>query len=77
MSGYIFSLGSRAISWSAKRQVTIVLSTCEAETGSQIQAVKEAIWLTYLLEEIDPSNFIHPTNIYSNNQGAIALAKNP
>jgi hypothetical protein len=29
------------------------------------------------MEEIDPTDFIHLINIYNNNQGAIALAKNP
>ena len=29
--GYVFNLGSAAISWSSKRQPTVVLSTCEAE----------------------------------------------
>jgi hypothetical protein len=75
MSGYMFSLGNKTISWSAKRQATIVLLICEAKTNSQIQAIKEAIWLICLLEKIDPSDFIHLTNIYSNNQGAIMLAK--
>ena len=32
-SGFVFNLGSGAISWSAKRQSTVALSTCEAEYG--------------------------------------------
>jgi hypothetical protein len=39
--------------------------------------MKKTIWLKYLIEEIDPTDLIHPINIYNNNQGAIALAKNP
>lgn len=30
-----------------------------------------------LIEEIDLTDLIHSTNIYSDNQGAIASAKNP
>ena len=30
-SGYVFNLGSAAISWSSKRQPIVALSTCEAE----------------------------------------------
>ena len=30
-AGFVFNIGSRAISWSSKRQPTIALSTCEAE----------------------------------------------
>lgn len=47
-SGYIFNIGSGAISWSSKRQSTISLSSCEAEYVAQTQAAKEAIWLRSL-----------------------------
>ena len=30
-SGYVFNIGSVAISWSSKRQATITLFTCKAE----------------------------------------------
>ena len=30
-SGYVFNIGSAAISWSSKRQVTVALLTCEVE----------------------------------------------
>jgi hypothetical protein len=42
-SGYVFNLGSAAISWSSKRQPTVALSTCEAEYVGQKNAAKEAI----------------------------------
>jgi hypothetical protein len=48
-AGFIFNVGSGAISWSSKRQPTIALSTCEAEYQAQTQALKEAIWLRQLL----------------------------
>ena len=77
-SGYVFNLGSGAISWSSKRQATVALSTCEAEYVGQTQAAKEAIWLGGLLEQIQQSNDGSlPMVIYGDNQGAIALAKNP
>ncbi|CCE29311.1 uncharacterized protein CPUR_03004 [Claviceps purpurea 20.1] len=75
-SGYIFSLESGAISWSAKRQPTVALSSCEAEYMGHTQATKEAIWLKRLLGELlnqEPET----TTIFGDNQGAIALAKNP
>ena len=78
-SGYIFSIGSAPISWSSKRQPTVALSTCEAEYIGQTQATKEAVWLRQLLSELSSvgESSLPSTIIYSDNQGAIALAKNP
>ncbi|KAF0639715.1 hypothetical protein FPSE5266_01344 [Fusarium pseudograminearum] len=77
--GYIFNLGSGAISWSSKRQPTVALSSCEAEYMAQTQATKEAIWLRQLFHELmAPSNIkLGATIIFGDNQGAIAMAKNP
>ena len=76
-SGYVYNLGSGAISWSSKRQATVALSTCEAEYIGQTQAAKEAVWLKGLLNEIRPEGGLQTVIIYGDNQGAIALAKNP
>lgn len=78
-SGYVFHLGSAAISWSSKRQPTVTLSSCEAEYIGQTNATKEAIWLQTFLQQIQPDlhNGLSATIIYGDNQGAIALAKNP
>ena len=77
-SGFTFSLGSGVISWQSKRQPTVALSSCEAEYMGQTQATKEAIWLRKLLSQLDES-YEEPaaTVIFGDNQGAIALAKNP
>lgn len=75
-SGYTFNLGSGAITWSSKRQPTISLSTCEAEYIGQTQATKEAVWLRNLLRELGHEQ-LQATVIFGDNQGAIALAKNP
>ena len=77
-SGYVFDVGSAAISWSSKRQPTVALSTCEAEYIGQTQATKEAVWLRGLLSQLNPSEPATRTVvIYCDNQGAMALAKNP
>ena len=78
-SGFVFNIGSGAISWSAKRQPTVALSSCEAEYMGQTQATKEAIWLKSLLAQLDSSlaKGVHAVIIHCDNQGAIALAKNP
>jgi len=78
-SGFIFSVGSAVISWSLKLQPSVALSTCEAEYIGQTNATKEAIWLKRLLDEVRPELGLQAqaTVIYCDNQGAIALAKNP
>ncbi len=92
-SGFIFNVGSEAISWSCKRQPTVALSTCKAEYTGQTQATKEAVWLKSVLNEIerpisiqDPRNItppapsihsMHEVIINCDNQGTVALAKNP
>ena len=77
-AGFVFNIGSGAISWSSKRQPTIALSTCEAEYQAQTQAAKEAVWLRSLLQDLNPiARTPYATIIYCDNQGAIALAKDP
>ena len=78
-SGFIFHLGSGPISWQSKRQPIVALSTCEAEYIGQTQAAKEAIWLRNLLRELKPDDkdTAKAVIIFGDNQGAIALAKNP
>lgn len=78
-SGYVSSIGTGPISWSPKCQSTVSLSTCEAEYIGQTQATKETVWLRNLLAELADMDEreIPTTVIYGDNQGAIALAKNP
>ncbi|KAM6514095.1 hypothetical protein FALCPG4_18898 [Fusarium falciforme] len=80
-SGYVFNLGTGAISWSSKRQRTVALSSCEAEYMGQTGAAKEAVWLRNLLQELLKEYREVPelktTVIFGDNQGAIAMSKNP
>lgn len=66
-AGYVFNLGSGAISWSSKRQPTVALSTCEAEYMAQTAAAKEAIFLRNLLDQISPDTTPTATIIYCDN----------
>lgn len=77
-SGFTFNIGSGALSWQSKRQPTVALSSCEAEYMGQTQATKEAVWLKALLKQLDEA-YEAPvaTIIHCDNQGAMALAKNP
>ena len=77
-SGYIFVLNGGAISWASRKQPTVALSSTEAEYIALTQAVKEVLWLRTLFSEIGaPQHAREIAQISSDNQGAIALAKNP
>ena len=75
-SGNVFFLANGAISWLSKKQATVALSTAESEYIALSQAAQEAIWLRRLLQDIG-MKFESPTQVNEDNQGAIAMAKNP
>ena len=75
-SGFVFSLGSGAVSWSSKKQPTVALSSTEAEYRGAAIATCEAIWLKRLLKDFnEPVD--EPIRIYCDNQSSIQLARNP
>lgn len=77
-SGYTFLIGSAPISWLSKLQTVVALSTCEAELMAQTLAAKEATWLRRLLADLGAQQGnVAATIIYGDNQGAIALSKDP
>lgn len=74
-SGFIFLLYGAPVSWSSKRQSCVALSTTEAEFIAAAEAAKEAIWLQRFMHELGFPK--RATSIYCDNQGAIALIRNP
>ena len=74
-SGYLFKLCSGIVSWKAKKQSVIALSSTEAEYVALCSATQEAVWLRGLLKSIGFEQ-VQPTTVYEDNQGAIALSKN-
>jgi hypothetical protein len=50
--GFVFDIVGGSVSWSAKKQLTVILSTLEAEYMAASNATKEAIWLQVLLEDL-------------------------
>jgi len=74
--GYVFLFKGSAISWQAKKQNTVSLSSTEAEYGALTQASKEVLWLQKLFKDLKREEYA-PQILYSDNQGAIALANNP
>uniref|UniRef100_A0AAV1T0V2 CCHC-type domain-containing protein n=1 Tax=Peronospora matthiolae TaxID=2874970 RepID=A0AAV1T0V2_9STRA len=76
-SGYAFVMNNGCISWRSKKQSIVALSSTEAEYMALTEAVQEAIWLKAFLHELGEMNSDEAVKIYEDNQGSIALAKNP
>jgi hypothetical protein len=72
ISGYTFIINGGAVSWSAKRQETVTLSTTKSEYIAITYAAKEALWIHSLISQIfDIPALSIP--LFSDNQSAIAL----
>ena len=73
-SGFLFNLGSGAISWSSMKQEIVSLSTSEAEYIAATSAACQAVWLRRLV-----ADFIQKpagaTKIFCDNISAIAITK--
>ena len=74
ISGYTFLLHGGAVSWAAKRQEIVSLSTTESEYVAVTHASKEALWLRSLITQLFDVK-LDPTPLFSDNQSAIALTK--
>ena len=81
-TSYYFSLSTDgpALSWKTRKQATIALSSCEAEYMALCDTAKETIYLSKVLKDFSAvlkSPKPEPVWVHVDNQGAIALAKNP
>ncbi|KAL7150071.1 hypothetical protein ABFS83_05G083800 [Erythranthe nasuta] len=73
LTGYVFTLFGTAVSWKSNLQSVVALSTTKAEYMAVTEAVKEAIWMIGILQELG----IEQKNVYvyCDNQSAIHLKK--
>ncbi|KAJ9551775.1 hypothetical protein OSB04_015820 [Centaurea solstitialis] len=77
-SVYVFTLNAGAISWKSSKQDTIADSTTEAEYIAASDAAKEAVWLrNFLLDLRVVASISRPIDIFCDNSGAVAQAKEP
>ncbi|KAL1242815.1 Retrovirus-related Pol polyprotein from transposon TNT 1-94 [Trichinella spiralis] len=80
--GYIMTFCNGPVAWSSRVQKTIALSThdrrrsVEAEYMALTKGVKEVKWIRQLLMDLG-RNQVTPTLLFSDNQGAAFLTKNP
>ena len=66
------------MSWKSSKQETVADSTTEAEYIRASEATKEAVWIRKFVSELGvvPSAS-SPVDLYCDNSGAIAQAKEP
>ena len=75
-SGFIWTLGGNPVTWQSKRQSSVALSSCDAETMAAVQCCKEALWLLEFLKELRINTTL-PVTIYCDNQSTIRVIKDP
>ncbi|CAJ2660326.1 unnamed protein product [Trifolium pratense] len=75
-SGYLFMLGSGAISWSSRKQPIVTLSTTEAEFVAAASCSCQCVWLGNVLKHLRISQK-NTTIINCDNSSSIKLSKNP
>jgi hypothetical protein len=73
--GHVFFVAGGPVSWTSKRQDTVALSTVEAEYTAFTRASQQAMWINKSLVEVGLRQE-WPTNIFADNQGAIANTQN-
>eukprot|EP00253_Pinus_taeda_P018650 PITA_18650 len=64
--GYVFSLGSGAVTWASKKQQAVALSLTEAEYRGAVKASCEAVWLRRMLANMHVSQ-AGPTPLFCDN----------
>lgn len=77
VGGYAWTLGSGMVSWAVRKQKTVAASSCEAEYMAAYKSAQEGIWLRALLKDIGHDITTQPTDMYCDNDSAIALSEDP
>ena len=74
-SGYVFHMGSRAISWDSKKQPIVALSIAEVEYVAATTATCQAVWMRRMLRSLCHEQ-VKGTTVYCDNSSVIALSRN-
>ena len=74
-SGYVFHMGSGAISWASMKQPIVALSTVEAEYVAATATTCQVVWIRRMLRILCHEQ-VKGTTIYCDNNSSIALSKN-
>src|SRR5258708_34638968 len=76
ISRYAFILCGAIVAWSAKKQMTLALSSTKAEYMAMTHTVKEVAFLKHTFDDIRIS-ILFPVPLLIDNQSTIALVENP
>lgn len=76
-TGYLFTLGQSAVSWEARKQRTVALSSTEAEYMALCESAREALFLRGIYNELQPQDKRPSLTIYNDSQSAQSLCHNP
>ena len=81
ISGGVCKYYGGPISWSSKKQNSVATSSAEAEYISQAMYAKQGQWAAQILRDLGMPQVINvnemTVQMYGDNQGALALVKNP
>ena len=71
--GYIFFYGRAALSWYSKLHTYVTTCTNHSEYAALALGAKEAQWMVYLFNELEPLCTHAPVPLFVDNSGVIAL----
>eukprot|EP00253_Pinus_taeda_P019228 PITA_19228 len=74
-SGYVFHMGSGAISWASKKLSIVALSIAEAEYVAATAVACQVVWMRRMLRSLGQEK-AKATVIFCDNSSAITLSKN-
>lgn len=76
-SGFVFMFSGGPVSWEARKQKTVSLSSVESEYLAIGDSFREAMFLSHLYEEIFSGKMKINLQMFSDSNGALKLLRNP
>ena len=76
-TGYVFLIAGGSVSWLSKKQPIVALSTAEAEYVALSMTTQKQFGSDVFLSDLTTAEDQKPTIVMEDNQGTIAIAKNP
>jgi hypothetical protein len=76
-TGALVLMNGGPVIWSSSTQTVTAMASTEAEYMAMSIVLKDVLWLRRILRFISDRRRTHPYRIYVDNQGAIALSRNP